>query len=83
MSINTMGYRGNSYVIMKDLFRLRVLLLLLLLVSSFDLSIVPTVVFLQNILIQQYKGVIISSLERAPSKQYSSIKLIQLDLTYT
>lgn len=83
MSINTMGYRGNSYVIMKDLFRLRVLLLLLLLVSSFDLSIVPIVVFLQNILIQQYKGVIISSLERAPSKQYSSIKLIQLDLTYT
>ena len=83
MSINTMGYRGNSYVIMKDLFRLCVLLLLLLLVSSFDLSIVPTVVFLQNILIQQYKGVIISSLERAPSKQYSSIKLIQLDLTYT
>ena len=78
-----MGYRGNSYVIMKDLFRLRVLLLLLLLVSSFDLSIVPIVVFLQNILIQQYKGVIISSLERAPSKQYSSIKLIQLDLTYT
>ena len=83
MSINTMGYRGNSYVIMKDLFRLRVLLLLLLLVSSFDLSIVPIVVVLQNILIQQYKGVIISSLERAPSKQYSSIKLIQLDLTYT
>ena len=83
MSINTMGYRGNSYVIMKYLFRLCVLLLLLLLVSSFDLSIVPTVVFLQNILIQQYKGVIISSLERAPSKQYSSIKLIQLDLTYT
>ena len=83
MSINTMGYRGNGYVIMKDLFRLRVLLLLLLLVSSFDLSIVPIVVFLQNILIQQYKGVIISSLERAPSKQYSSIKLIQLDLTYT
>ena len=83
MSINTMGYRGNSYVIMKDLFRLRVLLLLLLLVSSFDLSIVPIVVFLQNILIQQYKGVIIISLERAPSKQYSSIKLIQLDLTYT
>ena len=83
MSINTMGYRGTSYVIMKDLFRLRVLLLLLLLVSSFDLSIVPIVVFLQNILIQQYKGVIISSLERAPSKQYSSIKLIQLDLTYT
>ena len=78
-----MGYRGNSYVIMKYLFRLCVLLLLLLLVSSFDLSIVPTVVFLQNILIQQYKGVIISSLERAPSKQYSSIKLIQLDLTYT
>ena len=49
-----MGYRGNSYVIMKDLFRLCVLLLLLLLVSSFDLSIVPIVVFLQNILIQQY-----------------------------